>query len=235
MVRRMQKFILHVIEPLISLLDQMGIKNPLWRWANRAWLWLGSATVSALIIVWNVYLWAWGLVPWWAVPLFFLMNAAVFGLVALGLLWFGIKVVNAWIDTRKRVTDEARIKEWAERIDQDCRDMADFYNSLADANDLYKPRSVGDRDEWEWERSTERKISDKFYARYSGKILANNTLIEQLGVKMTWHFRHSVGDNPRHLINFHAHVSNLLKDGHIEQARSIDDREGFELIQSLSR
>lgn len=235
MFRGMRKIILHVIEPLISLLDQMGLKEPLWRWVNHTWLWIGGAMMGALAVAWQFYLYIWGFVPFWAVPIFIFMNAAVFISVALLLLWFGIRVVNAWMDARKRVTDEARIKEWAERIAQDCRDMADFHNSLADANELYKPRPDDVLDHREWERSAERKISAKFYARYGGRILANNTLIEQLDIKLPWHFRHSAGDQPRSLIMFHAHISNLLRDGHIEQARSIDDREGFDLIQSLSR
>ncbi|MCF6368305.1 hypothetical protein [Rhizobium halophilum] len=232
----MQKIILNIVEPFISLLDQLGLKEPLRKWAGRAWLWLTGAAMSSLLVAWNTYLYLWGLIPWWAVPLFVILNIALVVVVFLALTWLGIKTVNAWFDTRKRVTAELRIKEWAEKIERDCLEMAEYYQSLADANDLYQvvrdERGMPDHDS---DRALRKKIADKFYVRFAGRLLANQTLLEQLGIQLPWHFRHAANDQPRTLVVFHSHVASLLRQGYIKEATSIKDREGFELIESLTR
>jgi hypothetical protein len=86
--------IFKIVEPLLSLLEHLGLKEPLKKRLSEAWIWAVAAMTMLVASVWATLQWLWGITPLWAVPFLLIGVVTAFATTILWIIWLTLRLIE---------------------------------------------------------------------------------------------------------------------------------------------
>lgn len=159
---------LKFIEPILSLLEQLGIKETIKKQAKSAWLWVVGAMTTFASLAYGAWLWFYSLVPLWAVPLVVVTMIGVILAVTIWIIKLSLGLIEQFLATRSRLSfDKENYREFGQKILELHQDIARAHVDWTRETPIRERSNGGPSMDWEKERHHDRIIVAQFAERFA--------------------------------------------------------------------
>lgn len=223
-----------IVEPLLSLLEQLGLKEPIKSRLSKAWTWVMSGLTIAAVSVYGAWLWLWAITPPWAVPFLLILLLVASLTTVIWIAWLLLRLIEQWHAAHSRLTlDTERYREIGKSVLQ----LAEEILSAQDEWDQDYPTNFHPHDLNEnWNehdkkrRANEFIMGRRFKKRFIARTLHALHNISLLGIRVPHHtsllyIRDMSSDQISRLCNYLVLVGGLLEGDQLDDARKLTDHD----------